>query len=188
MRFASRGAGGHHAGCVYRNFVIPHIGVDAFTPAVRRGGYASISIDPQTDRRRRAGRFSSSCGPFMSFPTVSVGSELLQHAQLAYLEVRQALNEHWWCSFVCGQGSEQEIPVNDWLGKTLQISSTDEEKAEQVHFTGFILSVDLNYETSGTVSASVTAVSWSWLLDQAPHKWYYAEKRCTILPQPRRVA
>ena len=112
----------------------------------------------------------------MSFPTVSVGSDLLQHAQLAYLEVRQALNEHWWCSFVCGQGSEQAIPVNDWLGKTIQISSTDEEKAEQVHFTGFILSVDLNYETSGTFSASVTAVSWSWLLDQAPHKQYYAEK------------
>ena len=78
----------------------------------------------------------------MSFPTVSFGTDLLQHAQLAYLEVRQALNEHWRCSFVRGQGSEQAIPVNDWLGKTLQISSTDEENAEQVHFTGFILSVD----------------------------------------------
>lgn len=109
----------------------------------------------------------------MSYPSVKVGDNLLQNARLTSLEVRQVLNEHWWCTLTCGQDDNAPIPVQDWLGKTVQITSSDEDEVSHVHFSGFILSVDLVYEASGTFSAQATAVTYSWLLDQAPHKQYY---------------
>jgi type VI secretion system secreted protein VgrG len=112
----------------------------------------------------------------MSYPSIKVGDNLLQDARLTFLEVRQVLNEHWWCTFTCGQENDAPIPVQDWLGKELEITSTDEQKVDHTHFSGFILSVDLIYEASGTFSAHCTAVTYSWLLDQAPHKQYYKAK------------
>ena len=109
----------------------------------------------------------------MSYPSVKVGDNLLQNARLTSLEVRQVLNEHWWCTFTCGQDDQAPIPVQDWLGKAIEVTSTDEQESSHVHFSGFILSVDLVYEASGTFSAQATAVTYSWLLDQAPHKQYY---------------
>jgi type VI secretion system secreted protein VgrG len=109
----------------------------------------------------------------MSYPSVKVGDNLLQDARLTSLEVRQVLNEHWWCTFTCGQDKDAPIPVQDWLGKAIEITSTDEQGASNTHFSGFILSVDMVYEASGTFSAQATAVTYSWLLDQAPNKQYY---------------
>jgi type VI secretion system secreted protein VgrG len=115
-------------------------------------------------------------GASMSYPSVTVGDNLLQDARLTSLEVRQVLNEHWWCTFPCGQDKDAPIPVQDWLGKQIEITSTDEQGASHPHFSGFILSVDMVYEASGTFSAQATAVTYSWLLDQAPHKQYYLAK------------
>ena len=115
----------------------------------------------------------------MSYPSVKVGDNLLQNARITSLEVRQALNEHWWCTLTCGQDDDAPIPVQDWLGKAIEITSTDEQQAQHVHFSGFILSVDLVYEASGTFSAQATAVTYSWLLDQAPHKQYYTAQTLT---------
>lgn len=109
----------------------------------------------------------------MPFPSVKLGDNRLQDARLTSLEVRQVLNEHWWCTFSCGQAKDAPIPVQDWLGKLLEVTTTNEQGESHTHFSGFILSVDLVYEASGTFSAQCTAVTYSWLLDQAQHKQYY---------------
>ena len=119
----------------------------------------------------------------MPYPSVQVGDNLLQSARLTFLEVRQALNEHWWCTFVCGATDDAPIPVDQWLGKPVKVVSTDEDKATHTHFSGFVVSVDLVYEASGTYSAHATAVSRSWLLDQAPRKYYYSEQTLSQVAQ-----
>ncbi len=112
----------------------------------------------------------------MPYPSIKAGDNLLRDARLTSLEIRQVLNEHWWCTFTCGQDGDAPIPVQEWLGQSLEITTTDESSVNHTHFSGLILSVDLVYEASGTFSAHCTAVTYSWLLDQAPHKQYYREK------------
>ena len=109
----------------------------------------------------------------MPYPTITLGGTLLGNARLLSVEVEQILNDHWWCRFACAQSSDAPIAVEQWLGKPLEVTSTDEEGGNQTHFSGFIVTVDLIYEASGTFAAHATAVTYSWLLDQAPHKQYY---------------
>lgn len=112
----------------------------------------------------------------MAFPSVKIGENLLADARFTAVEVVQTLNAHWWCTVACVQDGASPIPVDTWLGKAISISTVDEAQAEHLHFSGFVLSVDLLYEASGTYSARVTAVTYSWLMDQAPHKQYYTAK------------
>lgn len=112
----------------------------------------------------------------MSLPQIQIGDDLLQNALLASVEVVQELNHHWWCTIVCRQTEDQRIPIEQLLGKTLDVKTTDENGVESVHFSGFIYDVRLAYEVWGSYTARLIAVSSSYLLDVTAHKQYYTEQ------------
>ena len=112
----------------------------------------------------------------MSLPHITVGDDLLQDALLASVEVVQELNQHWWCTVVCRQTHDKRIPVENLLGKPVEIKTIDDDGAEHLHFAGFISDVQLTYEIWGGYTAHLIAVSSSYLLDITAHKQYYAEK------------
>jgi type VI secretion system secreted protein VgrG len=112
----------------------------------------------------------------MALPYIQIGDDLLQDALLASVEIVQELNKHWWCTVVCRQTEDKRIPVEDFLGKSVKVKTTDQDGVEHINFTGFILDVELNYEVWGSYSAQLIAVSDSYRLDLTARKQYYAEQ------------
>ena len=112
----------------------------------------------------------------MALPQIQIGDGMIGNAQLSSVEVAQELNQHWWCTVECRQTSDERVPVEDLLGKAVEIKTTDDEGTEHVHFSGFVLDVELAYEVWGSYSARLIAVSHSYMLDTTAHKQYYAEQ------------
>src|SRR5882762_5305890 len=112
----------------------------------------------------------------MALPHIQIGDDLLQDALLASVEIVQELNQHWRCTVVCRQSEDKRIPVEDFLGQTVEIKTTDDQGVEHIHFSGFIYDVGLNYEVWGSYTAQLIAVSSSYLMDVTAHKQYYAEQ------------
>jgi type VI secretion system secreted protein VgrG len=112
----------------------------------------------------------------MALPYIQIGDDLLQDALLASVEIVQELNKHWWCTVVCRQTEDKRIPVEDFLGKSVKVKTTDQDGVEHINFTGFIFDVELNYEVWGSYSAQLVAVSDSYRLDLTARKQYYAEQ------------
>ena len=110
----------------------------------------------------------------MALPHIQIGDDLIGDATLSSVEITQELNQHWWCTIVCKQTEDQRIPVEDLLGKTVSIKTTDQEGVEHVAFSGFILKVDLDYEIWGSYTAHLLAVSSTYKMDVSAHKQYYA--------------
>lgn len=110
----------------------------------------------------------------MALPYIKVGKGQLADALLSSVEVIQELNHHGWCTVVCRQTADRRIAVEELLGKSLEIKTTDESGSETIHFSGFIYDVQLEYEVWGSYTATIVAVSFSYLLDVAPRKQYYA--------------
>ena len=117
----------------------------------------------------------------MALPYIQVGNELLEDALLASVEVIQELNQHWLCTVICRQTSDQRIPVESLLGKPLEIKTKDDQGAEHIQFTGFVYDVRLVYEIWGTYTARLTAITSSYLLDVTAHKSYYADQTLSSL-------
>jgi len=109
----------------------------------------------------------------MVLPRIQIGDDLLQDALLASVEVIQELNQHWWCTIVCRQTEDKRIPVEELIGKTVAIATTDEQGLEHLHFSGFIDDVDLDYQIAGHYTSTLIAVSDSYRLDLTAHKQYY---------------
>lgn len=109
----------------------------------------------------------------MGLPHIQIGDGLLGEALLASVDVTQELNQHWWCTVVCRQTNDQRVPVEDLLGKPVEIKTTDEAGVEHLHFSGFIYDVALSYEVWGSYTATLTAVSDSYVFDVAKRKQYY---------------
>ena len=112
----------------------------------------------------------------MGLPHIQVGDNMLADALLASVEITQELNRHWWCTITCRQTEDQRIPVEDFLGKAIEIKTTDQEGVEHTNFAGFVLDVELDYEVWGSYTAVITAVSDSYKLDVTARKQYYAEQ------------
>ncbi len=111
----------------------------------------------------------------MALPQIGIGDGLLGNALLSSVEVVQELNRHWQCTVVCRQTQEERVPIENLLGQPVTIHTTDEDGASQLHFSGFIYDVALRYEVWGSYTATLLAVSDSYVLDIAAHKQYYAE-------------
>lgn len=112
----------------------------------------------------------------MALPHIQIGDNLIGDALLSSVEVIQELNQHWWCTIVCKQTPDQRIPVEDFLGKTVSIRTTDQNGTDHVQFSGFVLKVDLDYEIWGSYTAQILAVSSSYMMDVTAHKQYYSEQ------------
>ena len=112
----------------------------------------------------------------MALPQIMIGDDLLGEGLLASVEVVQRLNEHWWSTIVFRNTSDQRIAVEGFLGQSVQIKTQDDTGTEQLHFSGFIQDVRLRYEVWGSYTATVVAVSFSYLFDVTSRKQYYAAK------------
>lgn len=112
----------------------------------------------------------------MALSQIQVGDELIGEALLVSVEVVQALNNHWWSTVVCRQTEDQRIPVEGLLGKPVKITTTDDQGTEHIHFSGFVRDVKLDYEVWGSYTATIVAVSSSYLLDVTARKQYYTEQ------------
>jgi uncharacterized protein involved in type VI secretion and phage assembly len=112
----------------------------------------------------------------MPLPHIKVGDGLLQDTLLVSVEVVQELNQHWWCTVVCRVTGDQRIPIEDLLGEPLEITTSDENRAQYPHFSGFICDVQRSYEIWDGYTAQIKAVSYSYKLDITAHKKYYADE------------
>jgi uncharacterized protein involved in type VI secretion and phage assembly len=112
----------------------------------------------------------------MALPHIQVGDDMLADAMLASVEVTQALNQHWWCTVVCRQSEDKRIPIEDFLGRSLEIKTTDQGGVKHTNFIGFVLDVELEYEVWGSYTARIVAVSDSYKLDLTARKQYFAEQ------------
>ena len=112
----------------------------------------------------------------MAYPSVTIGGVAITQARLVSVSVSQTLNQHSWAVISCAQTDDEPIPVEQWLGRPLVVTSVDDTGATCHHFSGLVLTSKLVYESSGTYSAVITGVSKTWLLDQAMRKQYYPEQ------------
>ncbi len=112
----------------------------------------------------------------MALPNIQIGDGMIGDALLSSVEVQQVLNQHWVCTVVCRQTEDQRIEVEEMLGKSVEVKTTDENGVEHVHFSGLIQSVRLMYEVWGSYTAQLVAISSSYLLDITARKQYYAEQ------------
>jgi type VI secretion system secreted protein VgrG len=112
----------------------------------------------------------------MGLPNIKIGDDLLQDALLASVEIVQELNQHWWCTIVCRQTEDNPISVENLLGQTIEVKTTDESGVEYIQFSGFFYDVRLVYEVWGSYTAHLVAVSTSYNFDITARKQYYAEQ------------
>ncbi|MGD0941604.1 MAG: contractile injection system protein, VgrG/Pvc8 family [Terracidiphilus sp.] len=112
----------------------------------------------------------------MSFPEIQIGDDLLDYQMVVSVQVTQELNQHWRCAIACRQTEDQQIPIENYIGKPIEIRTVDGRGIECIHFSGFIQKVNLKYEIQGSYTAQLLAVSSSYLMDVAPRKQNYTGK------------
>ncbi|MGI4830268.1 MAG: hypothetical protein ACRYFU_19000, partial [Janthinobacterium lividum] len=79
----------------------------------------------------------------MALPQIKIGDGLLGDALLSSVDVMQELNRHWWCTVVCRNTEDRRVPVEQLLGKPVEVKTTDGDGVEQVHFSGSVHDVRL---------------------------------------------
>ena len=63
----------------------------------------------------------------MPLPQIKISNDTLQDALLASVEVVQELNQHWSCTVICRQTEDNRIPVEDLLGKEMEVETVDDD-------------------------------------------------------------
>ena len=91
----------------------------------------------------------------MALPQIQIGDGMLGDALLSSVDVVQELNRHWWCTVVCRNTEDQRIPVEELLGKPVEVKTTDDDGVERVHFSGSVHDVQLDYEAFTAIGALV---------------------------------
>ena len=117
----------------------------------------------------------------MALPQIQVGDGMIGDASLSSIQIVQELNQHWWCTIVCRNTEDQRIPVEDLLGKPVEVKTTDDQGVEHVHFSGSVHDVELDYEVWGSYTATLIAVSNSFGMDVTAHKQYYSEQTLSAI-------
>jgi type VI secretion system secreted protein VgrG len=112
----------------------------------------------------------------MASIAVKIAGDLIPNALLARVEVRQKLNQHWWCRVALRRTSDERIPTESYIGQDLVVTTNDEEDGEVLLFDGIVLHVELKYEVWGSYGALLVGVTRSYKMDLAPRKAYYQEK------------
>ena len=112
----------------------------------------------------------------MALPYVQIGDGMMGNALLSSVEVIQELNTHWWCRVVCRNTEDQRIPVEDLLGQSVEVKTSDENGIETTQFYGTVHDVELEYEVWGSYTATLMAVSNSYGMDVSARKQYYADQ------------
>ena len=69
------------------------------------------------------------------------------------------------------------MPIESYLGQSLQMTANTEDDGEVTVFDGFIVNVALKYEIYGSYTARIEAVTRSYKMDLTERKAYYLKKR-----------
>lgn len=105
-------------------------------------------------------------------PLPEVSRDVLLNA----VEIRQELNQHWWCTIECRQTEDRRFPIEDCLAKDLRILGYGEDRQEIVLFDGYVQEALLDYEIYGSYTARLTGVTRSYKLDVTPQQAYFRKK------------
>ncbi len=120
----------------------------------------------------------------MSQPAfVTIGGDLLNGAILQRVEVRQRLNDHWFCEIECRDTLGYPIPGEDALGASCGLSITAEDGSNHIIFSGVIIDVALKQEVWGSYTALLRAASTSWLIDHSERNTYFATPSLNSIAQ-----
>jgi hypothetical protein len=93
---------------------------------------------------------------------------ILEEARIEY-----GINEHARCTLHYRQTPDQRFPVEDLLGKPIQVIAVDSVGAELKLFTGDTIEVELDYDISGAWNLRVEGASRTLRMDLAPrHRSY----------------
>ena len=111
----------------------------------------------------------------MGLPHIQIGDGMIGDAILSSVEVTQELNRHWWCTVVCRVTQDDRVPVENLIGKLVNITTVDDDGVEHTHFAGAVQDVTLDYELTGSYMATLRAVSDSYRMDVTAHKQYYQD-------------
>ena len=105
--------------------------------------------------------------------SVSIGGTLLNEAVLQRVEVRQRLNDHWYCEIECRSTHDQPIPGEDALGSPCTLTTIGEDGTQHNIFEGILFDVALRHEVWGSYGATLRGVSMSWLIDHSQRYAYF---------------
>jgi len=100
-------------------------------------------------------------------------SQFCEGSILELAEVTQEINQHWTCFVKCRQPEDARFPIENSLGKDLQVIAIDDEGAQTFLFSGFLLDVELEYEIFGSYTARLTGISKTYNMDVALRQKYY---------------
>lgn len=109
----------------------------------------------------------------MAPPRVEIGTEAIQQTLWSSIEIRQNLNDHWYCNIYLRDTLDARPDVESQIGKPLRISTVTLDGAEHVIFAGTVCAARLIYEVTGSYGAEIDAVSNTWKLDQGPGFAYF---------------
>lgn len=114
---------------------------------------------------------------------LKIGGELVSDAILTSVKIVQELNQHSWCYIECRQTEDKRFPVENCIGRDLQIFTYEENRAEHIIFDGFVLQGKLAYEIYGSFTACITAVTRSYKLDLPAREAYYRKATLSSVAQ-----
>ena len=103
-------------------------------------------------------------------------AELGQECVLHEVEVTQELNQHWWARVVMRQTDDERFPVEDYLGKDMEVIAVDQTGEEHILFQGFVLEAEMEYEVFGSYTARFLGASRTYRLDQSTRHAYFRRK------------
>jgi type VI secretion system secreted protein VgrG len=105
--------------------------------------------------------------------SVSIGGNILNDAILQRVEVRQRLNDHWYCEIECRDTLDCPIPGEDALGSTCTLTTIGEDGSQHTIFSGILYDVAIRREVWGSYTAILRGVSMSWLIDHSERYAYF---------------
>jgi type VI secretion system secreted protein VgrG len=105
--------------------------------------------------------------------SVSIGGSLLNDAILQRVEVRQRLNDHWYCEIECRGTYDRPIPGEDALGSACTLTIIGDDGSQHTIFSGILYDVALRQEVWGSYTAILRGVSMSWLIDHSERYAYF---------------
>jgi hypothetical protein len=91
--------------------------------------------------------------------------ELSKDSILEKVVVTQEINNHWWCEAEIRKSSDERFPIEECLGKPMEVEGINEAGESTTMFAGFVLRVKFKYEMYGSYRAIITGVTKSYKLD-----------------------
>lgn len=87
---------------------------------------------------------------------------------LVSADIVMELNEHGWCGLEYRQTPDRRPPVEDLIGRTIEVAGVTEEHETAVLFGGEVVEVGLDYETSGAFRLHIRAATHTIRMDVEP--------------------